>query len=79
MHKMGAELPLVAHAPKLAILTGAVEAATVGAGEIALITGESGVGKSACYRGDRAEWQRLRVCWSRGTALRRVVVVPPLW
>jgi predicted ATPase len=43
---MGAELPLVARAPELAILTGAVEVAMIGAGKIALITGESGVGKT---------------------------------
>ena len=43
---MGADLRLVARRAELAMLTGAIEAAKCGRGEVMLLTGEAGVGKT---------------------------------
>ena len=43
---MGADLRLVARRAELAMLTGAIEAAKCGRGEVMLLTGEAGGGKT---------------------------------
>jgi DNA-binding CsgD family transcriptional regulator len=43
---VGADLPLVARRAELAMLTGAIEAAKCGRGEVMLLSGEAGVGKT---------------------------------
>jgi DNA-binding CsgD family transcriptional regulator len=67
--QMSAELPLVARAPELAVLTDAVEAAMAGTGEIALIMGEAGVGKTRLLSETRRMAERKGLLVLKGRAI----------
>jgi AAA ATPase domain len=66
---MSAELPLVARAPELAALTGAVDAAMAGKGATALITGEAGIGKTRLLSETRQLAERQGLLVLRGRAI----------
>jgi predicted ATPase len=67
--QMSAELPLVARAPELAVLTGVVDTAMAGKGTTALITGEAGIGKTRLLSETRQLAERQGLLVLRGRAI----------
>jgi DNA-binding CsgD family transcriptional regulator/tetratricopeptide (TPR) repeat protein len=66
---VGAELPLVARRTDLAVLTGAIAAATCGRGQAVLLTGEAGVGKTRLLVEAQREAERSGVLVLKGRAV----------
>jgi DNA-binding CsgD family transcriptional regulator len=66
---VGADLPLVSRRAELAVLIGAIDAASAGRGEAVLLTGEAGVGKTRLLVEARREAERRGVMVLRGRAV----------
>jgi MoxR-like ATPase len=77
MQNVGADLPLVSRSTDLAVLTGAIEAATRGRGEAVLLTGEAGVGKTRLLAEARHEAERRGVMVLRAGLSSPVELIGP--
>jgi DNA-binding CsgD family transcriptional regulator len=69
MQNVGADLPLVSRRAELAVLIGAIDAASGGRGEAVLLTGEAGVGKTRLLVEARREAERRGILALRGRAV----------